>query len=93
MCTRKIRKYFKKERKDIDGCMSKETKARRENSKWPYLKEFEQKNKVVLDYNNTLYKIALAGVAQWIRWQTARQRVAGSIPSQGTCLGCKLDLQ
>ena len=30
-----------------------------------------------------------AGVAQWIEHQTAMQRVAGSIPSQGTCLGCR----
>ena len=32
---------------------------------------------------------ALAGVAQWIECQSVNQRgVAGSIPSQGTCLGC-----
>ena len=31
---------------------------------------------------------ALAGVAQWIEHQPANQRVAHSIPSQGTCLGC-----
>ena len=35
-------------------------------------------------------KSALAGVAQWIEHQPANQRVAGSIPSQGTCLGCGL---
>ena len=29
---------------------------------------------------------ALVGVAQWIERQPANQRVAGSIPSQGTCL-------
>ena len=28
------------------------------------------------------------GVAQWIEYQPANQRVAGLIPSQGTCLGC-----
>ena len=33
-------------------------------------------------------QIALAGVAQWIECQPANQRAAGSIPSQGTCLGC-----
>ena len=27
------------------------------------------------------------GVAQWIEHWPANQRVAGSIPSQGTCLG------
>ena len=31
---------------------------------------------------------ALAGVVQWIERHSANQRVAGSIPSQGTCLGC-----
>ena len=31
---------------------------------------------------------ALAGVAQWIEHRPANQRTAGSIPSQGTCLGC-----
>ena len=31
---------------------------------------------------------ALAGVAQWIEHQSVNQKVAGSIPSQGTCLGC-----
>ena len=33
--------------------------------------------------------IALAGVAQWIERGPANQRVAGWIPSQGTCLGCR----
>ena len=32
--------------------------------------------------------IALAGVAQMIELWAANQSVAGSIPSQGTCLGC-----
>ena len=31
----------------------------------------------------------LAGVARWIEHRPVRQRVAGSIPSQGTCLGCR----
>ena len=30
---------------------------------------------------------ALAGVAQWTEHRPANQRVIGSIPSQGTCLG------
>ena len=33
--------------------------------------------------------LALAAVAQWIRCQLANERVAGLIPRQGTCLGCK----
>ena len=35
-----------------------------------------------------VFNMALAGVAQWIECQPADQRVAGSIPSQDTCLGC-----
>ena len=31
---------------------------------------------------------ALAGVAQWIEHWPTNQKVTGSIPSQGTCLGC-----
>ena len=31
----------------------------------------------------------LAGVAQWIEHWPANQSVTGSIPSQGTCLGCR----
>ena len=36
-------------------------------------------------------KIALAGVAQWIERGPLNQRVAGLIPSQGTCLDCRPD--
>ena len=32
---------------------------------------------------------ALADVAQWIEHRPMNQRVPGSIPSQGTCLGCR----
>ena len=32
--------------------------------------------------------VTLAGMAQWIECLTASQRVSGSIPSQGTYLGC-----
>ena len=32
---------------------------------------------------------AWAGVAQWTECGLANQSVAGSIPSQGTCLGCR----
>ena len=31
---------------------------------------------------------ALAGVTPWIERRPVNQRVTGSIPSQGTCLGC-----
>ena len=31
---------------------------------------------------------ALAGVAQWTECWPENQRVLGSIPSQGACLGC-----
>ena len=33
-------------------------------------------------------KLALAVVAQWIECCSANQKAAGSIPSQGICLGC-----
>ena len=39
-----------------------------------------------LDKRNENY--ALAGVAQWNECRPVNQRVAGLIPSQGTCLGC-----
>ena len=32
--------------------------------------------------------VALAGVAQWTECWPVKQKVAGWIPSQGTCLGC-----
>ena len=32
---------------------------------------------------------ALAGVAQWIEPWPVNQKVAGLIPRQGTCLGCR----
>ena len=38
-------------------------------------------------------KKALAGVAQWIESWPVNQRVASSIPGQGTCLGCELGPQ
>ena len=33
--------------------------------------------------------MALAGVAQWIERWPVNQNVPSSIPSQGTCLGCR----
>ena len=38
---------------------------------------------------NVKMATALTGVAQWIECQPENQRVAGSIPSQGTCLDCR----
>ena len=38
---------------------------------------------------NKIPKVALAGVAQWIEFWPVNQRVAGSIPSQGTCQCCR----
>ena len=37
----------------------------------------------------TSLAFALAGVAQWFEQLTANQRVAGSIPSRSTGLGCR----
>ena len=41
--------------------------------------------------NNFTHKpahAALAGMAQWTEFPPVNQKVAGSIPSQGTCLSC-----
>ena len=35
----------------------------------------------------SMFIFALAGVAQWIEHWPVNQRVTGSVPSQGTCLG------
>ena len=62
-----------------DGAVS----AASPSSKWP---------SYVLFLVHSLLQItalALAGVAQWTERLTAKQRVASSIPSQGTCLGCR----
>ena len=32
--------------------------------------------------------MALAGVAQWVECGPTNQRIAGLVPSQGTCLVC-----
>ena len=39
-------------------------------------------------YTTYSEKTALAGMGQWIEHWPVNHRVAGSIPSQGTCLGC-----
>ena len=44
-------------------------------------------------FNVSIRTLALTGVAQWIECQPARQKLAGLIPSQGTCLGCGPDPQ
>ena len=38
---------------------------------------------------NIIHHIAPAGIAQWIEYRPVKQKVMGSIPSQGTCLGCR----
>ena len=44
---------------------------------------------VVTDQTCQKWFVALAGVAQWIEHWPVNQRVAGLIPSQGMCLGCR----
>ena len=34
-------------------------------------------------------KFPLAGVAWWVEWQPVNPEVAGSLPGQGTGLGCR----
>ena len=41
-----------------------------------------------VSYKKLYIYMALAGVAQCIECQPENQRIAGLIPSQGTCLGC-----
>ena len=53
------------------------------------IKESHTDYKKPLKLNNS----ALAGIAQGIERGPANQRVTSSIPSQGTCLGCRPGLQ
>ena len=52
-------------------------------------KKSDKKEKYVLYFifKDCIY--ALAGVAQWIECWPVNQWVAGSVPSRGTCLGCR----
>ena len=43
----------------------------------------------MLETYNHINKGALTGVVQWIEHQLVNQRVTGSTPSLGTCLGCR----
>ena len=43
-------------------------------------------NKIV--YIHTHTHTALAGVARWLERRLTHQTVVGSVPGQGTCLGC-----
>ena len=45
-------------------------------------------NKLLLLLFLNSCSLVLAGVAQWIEHWPVNEMVAGSIPSQGTCLGC-----
>ena len=47
------------------------------------------KEKKVKGLNFNSLVLALAGLAQWIEHWPENQKVAGSIPSQGTCLRCE----
>ena len=44
-------------------------------------------------YLKKISSVALAGMAKWIECWPKNQRVAGSIPSQGTWLHCRLGPQ
>ena len=56
------------------------------NGKWAKVNKDRKRIKILFKRK----KEALTGVAQWIEPRPVNQRVAGSIPSQGTCLGCRL---
>ena len=55
------------------------TKSAKQTSKQNITRAIEIKNKV------------LAGMAQWIEHWPTNQKITGSSPSQGPCLGCKPD--
>ena len=60
----------------------------------PYIHYFSQPSIPLLSlYNWVIFIQALACVAQWVEHQPANRMVAGSSPSQGTCLGCGLGPQ
>ena len=40
-----------------------------------------------------IFKIALAGMAQWIEYWPVSQGVSGSVPGPGTCVGHRLGPQ
>ena len=48
-------------------------------------------NKIIKFFFNSV--LSLAGVAQWIEHWPVNQGVAGSVPSWGACLGCRLGPQ
>ena len=48
---------------------------------------------IMKNFKHKKAKIALAGVARWTECWPVSQRVSGSVPGQGTCLGCGLDPQ
>ena len=46
-----------------------------------------------LVHQDQAYGSVLTSVAKWVEHQPVNQKVASLIPSQGTCLGCRLDPQ
>ena len=84
-CGNSIRKEMKVTlsaiKKNLQGTNNGRMKPRIKSTIWNTRKEiaFSQNNKGRY----------LAGVAQWIEHWPVNQRVLNSIPSQGTCLGCR----
>ena len=56
-------------------------------SKWKLMIYYYWEFKYTKRNDKNVY-LDVAGVAQWIECWPVNQRVAGSIPSQGTCHGC-----
>ena len=75
---------------EIPGLFINTANKRGTQDPYPYGLTSEQRPRLA-HYSEHLIKVgnhALVGVAQWTEHWTVKQRVAGSIPSQGTCLGC-----
>ena len=76
----------------FDGTPVPVTLAMHPCSRWLYLEGLQKHpwHEQLSAQNQSLKRLvgSLAGVAQWIECQLVNQGLTGSIPSQGTCLGC-----
>ena len=79
-----------------------ETTGREDLNKEPWSQKETWKGRILkkvkgFNYRQKIFFLtcttALVGVAQWIGHRPVNQRVTGSIPSQGTCLGCRPGFQ
>ena len=53
----------------------------------------QKHNLIILSLVRLEYTLTLTSVAQLVGRHPTKRKVAGSIPGQGTCLGCRFSLQ